>query len=134
MTIATKEILNRAEEILRTAELGMSDMGGNRSQRRLSGLRNVIVFGRSVTWVLQNLKGKQEGFEDWYTEKQALMRSDPIFVYFTEARNNLEKQGKLSLSTSAYISSFSSSDISKFGPPPAGEKAFFIGDQLVFAA
>lgn len=130
MSSATKEILDRAEEILRTAELGLSDMAGKTRQRRLPGLRNVIVFGRSVTWVLQNLKGKQDGFEGWYSEKQNSMRSDPIFSYFTDARNNLEKQGRLSISTSSYISSFSGSDISKFGPPPAGAKAFFIGDQV----
>jgi hypothetical protein len=50
--------------------------------------------------------------------------------YFVNARNELEKQGKLSVATSARLHSFSSEDIKKFGRPPVGAKSFFIGDQL----
>jgi hypothetical protein len=50
--------------------------------------------------------------------------------YFVDARNNLEKQGRVPVSTQAHIRSFSSGDISKFGPPPAGATGFFIADQL----
>jgi hypothetical protein len=50
--------------------------------------------------------------------------------YFVDARNELEKQGKLSVATSAHLHSFSTGDIAKFGRRPIGAKSFFIGDQL----
>jgi hypothetical protein len=50
--------------------------------------------------------------------------------YFVDARNELEKQGKLSVGTNAYIKSFSTGDIRKFGRPPVGAKGLFVGDQL----
>lgn len=50
--------------------------------------------------------------------------------YFVDARNELEKQGKLSVATRAHINYFSTNDIRKFGRPPVGAKSFFIGDNL----
>jgi hypothetical protein len=102
-----------------------------RRNRRMSGLRNLIVFGRSVTFVLQNLRSViPEEFDVWYGPHQEALRNDPLMRYFVEARNELEKQGKLNVATSAFIRSFSSDDIKKFGRPPVGATSFFIGDQL----
>ena len=134
MTDASREaeaILRRAEETLVTARHGFEDLTGPSRSRRMTGLRNLIVFGRSVTWVLQNLKTPLGcHFEQWYEAKQAEMKADALMRYFVEARNNLEKQGRVPVSTQAHIHSFSSGDISKFGPPPAGAIGFFIADQL----
>lgn len=59
------------------------------------------------------------------------MSADPLMRYFVDARNELEKQGKLSVATSTRIHAFSpDTDMRKFGPPPSGAKSFFIGDQL----
>jgi hypothetical protein len=58
------------------------------------------------------------------------MKTNPLMRYFVNARNALEKQGKLSVATSARLNSFSTSDIKKFGRPPANARSFFIGDQL----
>lgn len=69
-------------------------------------------------------------FDIWYESHQQSLRDDPLMRYFVTARNELEKQGKLSVSTSAYINDYSSDDIWKYGPPPVGAKGFFIGDQL----
>lgn len=97
----------------------------------MSGLRNLITFGRSVTFVLQNLRSVvREEFDAWYEPHQESLKNDPLMRYFVEARNELEKQGKLSVATSAHIHSFSTGDIAKFGRPPIGAKGFFIGDQL----
>ena len=124
-------IIRRAEETLQTAKHGYDDLIGKDKNHRFSGLRNLIVFGRSVTWVLQNLRSViKEEFDSWYEPLQEKMRNDPLMRYFVSARNELEKHGKLRVSTSAMIRSFSSADILKFGPPPPGAKAFFIGDQL----
>lgn len=135
MTDRTAEIdavLRRVEETLQTARHGLDDLLDAGRSRRMSGLRNLIVFGRSVTFVLQNLRsvaGEGE-FDHWYAPQKEVLKNDPLMRYFVEARNELEKQGKLSVSTSTHIKSFSTDDIKKFGPPPAGATTFFIGDQL----
>ncbi|MFC2970216.1 hypothetical protein [Acidimangrovimonas pyrenivorans] len=129
-TDETKDVLRRAEETLMTAEFGLTDLSSKDKRRRMVGLRNVIVFGRSVTFVLQNLRGKEARFDAWYEPIVEQMKSDPVFRYFLNARNKLEKQGRLNTTTAASITSFSSSDIEKFGPRPPGTVGFFIGDQL----
>lgn len=124
-------VLQRVDETLETAQLGLSDLLDTSRSRRMSRLRNLIAFGRSVTFVLQNLRSVVgRDFDAWYEPHQQSMKNDPLMRYFVEARNELEKQGKLSVSTSAHISSFSPGDITKFGRPPAGATTFFIGDQL----
>jgi len=125
------ETILRAEETLQTARHGYEDLIGENKSRRFTGLRNLIVFGRSVTFVLQNLRSVIElEFDSWYQAEQQKMRIDPLMRYFLKARNEIEKQGNLSLSTSVEIRSFSTSDLKRFGPPPPGATRFFIGDQL----
>jgi hypothetical protein len=126
----TISVLTRAEEILSTAKLGYEDMQSKDKNRRYSGLRNLIVFGRSVTFVLQNLSSIEAGFQEWYEIIQDELKSDPLMKYFVDVRNNILKQGKMQVSTSAHIKSFSTSDIAKFGPPPPGAKSFFMGDEI----
>jgi hypothetical protein len=123
-------VLRRIDETLQTAQHGLDDLLDSSRTRRMSGLRNLIVFGRSVTFVLQNLRSVVPDFDRWYEPQQQALKDDPLMRYFVEARNELEKQGKLSIATSVQIKSFSTDDIKKFGPPPFGATSFFIGDQL----
>jgi hypothetical protein len=124
-------VLQRVDETLQTAKHGYEDLVGSNRSRRFTGLRNLIVFGRSVTFVLQNLKSVvgEQAFEQWYLPKREEMKADPLMKYFVTARNEILKQGKVNVRTSAYIHQFSPLQIDKFGPPPAGAKRFFIGDQ-----
>ena len=81
--------------------------------RRFTGLRNLIVFGRSVTFVLQNLRtvvGK-ERFDLWYEPHQESMKQDVVMKYFVKLRNELEKQGLLPVSTSTRFLHFTSVDL-----------------------
>ncbi|HJV54311.1 MAG TPA: hypothetical protein VJ652_22800 [Noviherbaspirillum sp.] len=126
-----EQVLGRVDATLETAKHGLDDLLAGERHRRLTGLRNLIVFGRSVTFVLQNLRsvvGESE-FNSWYEPHQQAMKADPVMRYFVDARNELEKQGKLSVTLRANLS-FSSDDIRKLGRPPVGAKNFFIGDQL----
>lgn len=124
--------IHRVEETLQTARHGLHDLLDASRSRRMTGLRNLIVFGRSVTFVLQNLRSVvgPEKFDAWYQPQQDAMRASPLMRYFVEARNNLEKQGRLNVTTSGHIRHFSTSDISRFGPKPANANAFIIGDSL----
>lgn len=124
-------VLRRVEETLQTAQHGLEDLLGKDTARQYTSLRNLIVFGRSVTFVLQNLRGVVGiDFDAWYEPQKTAMSADPLMRYFVQARNELEKQGKLSVGHSLHISSFSEADMARFGTPPVGAVSFFIGDSV----
>ncbi|WP_186155931.1 hypothetical protein [Burkholderia gladioli] len=126
-------VIRRVEETLQTARQGLDDLLDVTRSRRMSGLRNLIVFGRSVTFVLQNLRSVvgDDVFNAWYEPHQERMRGSYLMRYFVDARNELEKQGRLNVTTSTRIDKFSlNTDMGKFGPPPLYGTDFFIGDQL----
>ena len=126
----TLETLSRAKETLSTARLGLTDVLSGRPERRLGGVRNLIVFGRAVTNVLQNLRSTEPTFDAWYQPFVDQMRADPLLRYFYQLRSEILKEGKLPTDASVHIHNFSfPGDIQRLGPPPAGAKSFFIGDQ-----
>lgn len=58
------------------------------------GLRIVAVFGRSVTFVLQGLRGVYgEAFDAWYEPRQAELAADPVAGFFKNLRNEVLKEG-----------------------------------------
>ncbi|MBC7193722.1 hypothetical protein [Marinobacter sp.] len=130
MSNEIRAIIQKAEETLQTARFGYEDLTSGNRYRRYSGIRNLVVFGRSVTFVIQNLKTPigSDRFDAWYQPIQEKMKSDVLMKYFVTLRNEILKQGKLPVSTSASIN-FSSSDMAKLGTPPPGAGGFFIGDQ-----
>tara|TARA_R110000824_G_scaffold35499_3_gene111205 strand:- start:2851 stop:3519 length:669 start_codon:yes stop_codon:yes gene_type:complete len=125
-----RAIIQKAEETLQTARFGYEDLTSENRYRRYSGIRNLVVFGRSVTFVIQNLKTPvgSDRFDAWYQPIQEKMKSDVLMKYFVTLRNEILKQGKLPVSTSASVN-FSSSDMAKLGTPPPGASGLFIGDQ-----
>lgn len=124
-------ILRRVDETLQTAWHGFDDLVGSNVHRRMTGLRNLIVFGRAVTFVLQNLRGVLDGeFDRWYEPRRQAMNNSPLMRFFIDARNKLEKQGKLDVATSVQFTSMDASDLAKFGNPPPGSIGFFVGDRL----
>ena len=62
----TADIIRSAEETLKTAEQGLEDIIKGPPERKLSGLRNLIVFGRAITNILQNLRSIEPDFDAWY--------------------------------------------------------------------
>ena len=130
--LKVKAIMERVDQTYQTVKMGYADLTGPDRSRRMTGLRNFIVFGRSLTFVLQNLRSVVPvQFEPWYAAETESMKNDPVMRYFVEARNELEKQGKLSINTLTSLNSFTvDSDMRQFGPQPEGAVSFFIGDQL----
>jgi hypothetical protein len=121
-------VLGRARLALNTAKRGLADMKAG-PERHNSGLRNAVVFGRTVTFVLQNLSSRDEKFDAWYQPHVAQMRSDPLMQYFKDLRNRIEKQGDDRARVAGGVIKFSSSDLEKLGSGPPGAKGFFIGDK-----
>jgi hypothetical protein len=125
---STSEILRRAAETLETARMGLVDVRKDPS-RRLSGLRNLVVFGRAVTNVLQNLRSTEPTFDAWYKQVQRNLESDPLMKFFYNLRTQILKKGDAGVGAYTHIKSFQpSTDMRKFGVPPMNARAFFIGD------
>jgi hypothetical protein len=127
----TNQILDDAVQTLATAELGLASMESGDPAQRMAGLRNVAVFGRAVTNVLQNLRSTEPGFDEWYSPFVDEMKNDPLLRTFYQLRTQILKIGSTGTSVSVGISSLSlPRDAAKFGSPPPGATSFFVGDQL----
>ena len=127
----TTDILRRAEQTLRTAEYGLEDLVKGPTDKKLAGLRNLVVFGRAVTNVLQNLRSTEPGFDEWYTKYQEELKSDPLMKYIYELRSRILKEGLLEVSTEVHIRRLVfPQDLQRFGRPPPNARGFFIGDNL----
>jgi len=126
----TGGLLASAEQTLATARAGFEDLTGPMPERRLSGLRNLVVFGRAVTNVLQNLRSTEPGFDEWYAPLVREMESDPLLRFVYKLRSEILKEGTVPTSVSAHIRHLDfPGDFAKFGPPPPNARSFFIGDQ-----
>lgn len=53
-----------------------------------------ISAARSVTFALQASLSGIAGFEEWYLEKQKILRENQLARFFTDARNYSQKQGR----------------------------------------
>ncbi|WDM60661.1 hypothetical protein K4A76_06905 [Pseudomonas sp. NEEL19] len=120
-------ILKNAEDTLQAASYGLDDVKAKDGPRKLSGIRNLVVFGRSVTFVLQNLRGKVEGFDEWYAPHQEAMSQDKVMRYFLELRNTILKVGELRTMVEATLNG-STEDLLKSATKPPGAKGMFVGD------
>jgi hypothetical protein len=118
--------------MLATARQGLDDLLGDDPTRRMLGIRNVAVFGRSVTFVLQTLRSVDaDAFERWYAPKQAEMKADALLGYFVTLRNEILKEGGPSAISAVYVEHLNTHDLMPLMEnPPPGARAFFIGDAL----
>ncbi len=126
-----REALVRTEQTLSTAHFGLTILNSGPPEQRSAGLRNVLVFGRSVTFVIQNLKTVvgEERFVIWYKPHQDRMKADPLMRYFVEARNNLEKRGQLDVNREINIKLFDQNVLRNVEKPPFASTGFFVGDE-----
>lgn len=126
----TAEVMQRATDTLTTAKLGLRDVVGGGAGRRLAGLRNLVVFGRAVTNVLQNLRSLEPTFDEWYQPYVEKMKADPLLKYFYALRSEILKEGTLRTGSATHIHHFEfPRDMQRIGPPPPGAGSFFMGDQ-----
>jgi hypothetical protein len=127
-----RDVLDKAREMLETARQGLNDLLGEDPTRRMLGIRNVAVFGRSVTFVLQNLRSTNaEAFNRWYAPHQEVMGKDALLVYFRNLRNEILKEGGPKQTADHYIEHLNTVDLAPLmAQAPPGAKAFFVGDSL----
>ena len=127
-TRTVQDVLASAGQTLAFARMGQEDFaqGGT---RRLLGLHTAVTQGRSVTFILQGLRGRADGADDWYTGVQQRLKDDPICRWFVEVRNRIEKQGTAGQHFSAVtIHHLSGTQLRAMQPP--GTISTFFGDRL----
>ncbi|TFD58002.1 hypothetical protein E3T43_07065 [Cryobacterium sp. Hh7] len=124
-------VVRAAEKTLSFARQGLTDYLV-RKERTQAGLHNAIIHGRSVTFVLQNLKNLHPDFEKWYEIVASRLRADPKARWFVELRNRIEKQGQIGDSHSSFkMYNFDSSKINTMNrDAPSGTVSMFFGDSM----
>lgn len=127
------EIFHRTNEALRNMQFSLKNYKEANDQNKILHLKNFITSGRSVTFVIQNLKSYvgKEKFDEWYNPWVSKMSGDKMLKTFITLRNEIEKQGKLDTSLSAHIEHLNTNDLQNLleNPPPYA-KDFFIADQI----
>ena len=122
------DIVQRTEGTLRHAQVELRELLLSVDPELYAAhFRNVIVHGRSVTFVLQQLRSRVHGFDAWYEPWQQEMKEDALLRYFVDVRNDILKKGDTHAGANLYIRSLSTDQI---GPSPEGAKSLFIGDHL----
>ena len=130
---AIRDVLQRTSETLETAKFGLNDFLSHDARRKMPGLRNLIVFGRAVTNVLQNLRTYDRvRFDQWYGPLRSEMDQDPLLKFVYNLRSEILKEGKIGIGgSSTHISYLNTGDLMRSLPPsPVGATSFFIGDHL----
>ena len=88
------QIISQMESVLRSARDAVHQVECcAKPGQQPAQIRAAVVDLRRVTFVLQTLRGRVDGFDDWYGEVQESLRSDPLMRYFVELRNEIEKRG-----------------------------------------
>lgn len=123
-----ERILIRAREILATARLGSEYLKSKDKSRILAGLRNVIVFGRAVTNVIENLRSRTVDFDEWYRSISDSLKDDPVMKKLYELRSIMLKEGKTNTEVFAEIKQMDRKSFSEI-PMPKNASMFFMGDE-----
>lgn len=103
------------------------------SQRRWLGLWGAVVWGCSVTFILQNLRSfERVAFDRWYAPWLLQMKQRTEFKYLDNLRTQLQKEGiEPAIGTGLHIEHLAMDDLKPVtkDPPPFAE-SFFVGDRL----
>lgn len=129
---STPAILQRCRQTLRLARMGAQAVESGSAEEVDAGLCNVMVWGRAVTNVLQNLRSTEQSYDEWYKPIVDEMRADPLLRFCYEWRTPILKEGRHPsvMNAGAHIRHLNSAEIMRRFPPPAGVnvKGFFVGD------
>lgn len=117
-------VLARARETLGIAKQALQDARDPR--RRLASIRNIVVFGRSVTNIIENLRSRVERFDDWYKPLSEEMSRDPLMKFFYKLRSEILKEGAMKTGVRLRVT-IDHDEIDRL-PKPPNVRGFFMGD------
>ena len=114
--LAPSQVVTRSGTMLRMVAQGLRDMKDADHDRILFGFLGVVVFGRSMTLVMQNLRTHDRAaFDVWYAPWQQEMKGDPLMKYFHDLRTKVVHQDAPSIGI--FLTSFGAD------APPVGSIA-----------
>jgi hypothetical protein len=86
-SLGPNQVANRAGTMLGIVTLAVEEMAGLDITRVMHAFLDVVVFGRSMTLVMQHLRTwDRSGFNEWYAPWEATMATDPLFQFFNGLR------------------------------------------------
>lgn len=130
--LTARTVIASARQRLAIARQGWRDVDGPDPGRRLAGVYNAVIFGRMVTFSLQNLRTVvgDDRFDAWYGPQQVSMRADPLLRWFNGLRTQIEKRTGPDLDLHATNMTLTGGDLVRLTQnPPPGARTFFIGDR-----
>lgn len=120
----TFQILHKVDITLQHAETGYTmAVRGMTSQ----GMKDLIVYGRAVTNVLQNLRKTEPDFDHWYQPFRREMESDEMMKFFYKLRSNILKKGEVHVTIKTSIPPFDLTDIYQRFHKPENATRLVIG-------
>ncbi|MBI2214526.1 MAG: hypothetical protein HYU52_12845 [Acidobacteria bacterium] len=121
------ELVESGEDMLQLVEQGLEWFSSDAKEKRLAGLRNVLVFGRACLLAISALRRRHPGFDDWYEQNWAGLRDDPAMKDFERVRQLVLKDARPGgVITQLMVRSAGRG----YGAPPKNARAFFTGDRL----
>lgn len=124
MAESTFHILNKVDITLQHAENGYQLVVlGMTSQ----GMKDLIVYGRSVTFVLQNLRKTEPDFDVWYQPFYKEMESDEMMKFFNKLRSKILKEGEVPVTIEMGFPAIDIKEIKKQHPKPENATRLVIG-------
>jgi hypothetical protein len=123
-------VLRGARRNLRTAELALDNFPSTPDRERaIAAMHSVVVFGRSVTNILQHLRSKVPDFDTWYEPWRVEMEQDPLMRYLYKLRSDLLKKVREGATNVVRIQHASTGELlHMLGPPPPNAVGSFVGD------
>ena len=121
-------ILNLVKSRMILLEAALSDVRSTSPDRRRVGFANVAILGRSITFILQNLRRVNSNFDSWYSPYVEQMRGDELCRFFLQLRNEIEKEGRDGIAVTVQVNNISRERFIAMHPPPENWRSAFIGD------
>ena len=116
----TEKRLQDAEALLRLAEAGLQQVSGGKPERRISGLRNVLVFGGLFRTAMEKLAARDPLFASWFDQQRLPKEVDELRAATIRKPKERKDYTQVQLA----------SEGKEYGPRPANAIAFFSGDRL----
>jgi hypothetical protein len=109
-----------AEALLRLAEGGLKQIASGNVDRRIPGLRNVLVFGALFHTSMRELAATDPLFASWFDQQKLPKEVEELRKAAIRAPKERKDYTQVQLA----------SEGKEYGPRPANAMAFFSGDRL----
>ncbi len=119
MTISTTR-LREAETVLALVEAGLKQVTDGAPERRVPGVRNVLVFGAAFAATMKAIAAKDRLFASWFDLQKEDEGVDELRRIMTAEPKTRRDYTQVQLASAG----------KEFGPRPDHARAFFSGDRI----